>query len=138
MSSVEGPFIRLRSLTTAERQLDLIAARAHHRLDELAVRVFISPVDQLGQSLWTLRAIVVAAAEAERTDRVVRRSYRENAHDAGRVRRVANHGCLGGLQVFAQPPAWIEAAGRERMRSRCFRRTRHENHLLDTEVDQFV
>src|SRR5215213_7610774 len=83
ISSVAGPFtnppLKRNRLNLRRLVPDAIAGGADHRFDELAIRVFVAAVHQLAEALRTLRAIVVAAGEIERADRVVLRPHGEDA-----------------------------------------------------------
>ena len=58
----------------------------HDRLDEQPVRVLVSPIHQLSETLIPIRSLVVGAAEIERANGVVRRLNQEYAVEIGPVR----------------------------------------------------
>ena len=87
-------------------------------------------------------SIVVPAGEVERADGIVLRPNREQPRrspaTAEHVRRVADRRRLRRLQILPDPAAALEPRRGQRVRSRRFRRRRHDDRLLDAEVGQLL
>src|SRR3954469_23713246 len=70
-------FSLLRHRTISLMDFHPLAAGADDRFDELTVSVLIPAIDQIGQHLCAIRALVVGATEIQRSERVVRRTNHE-------------------------------------------------------------
>src|SRR4029453_17814932 len=129
---VEGP------RAPSDRGLYAFPTGPDDRLDELAVRVLVPAVDEFGETVAPVRPVVVAAAEIERSDRIVCGPDRENANAARGVGGVADDGGFGGLQIIAEPAATVETRRRQRVWTLRLRRRGHDDQLLGAQVDQLV
>src|SRR5207245_4313621 len=96
---------------------DPFTAGAHHRLDELVIRVLVAAVHQLEERLPAVGSIIVAAAEIKRSNRIVAWMDGEDAHDSGRrqAHGIADRRRLARMQVLAEPRPAFQPAGRKRL-----------------------
>jgi hypothetical protein len=106
--------------------LDAVAARGNHRIDELAVGVFIATIDELREEVRAVGSLVVDAVEIERPERIVRGTDQEQSREpAGRtLDRVAQRRSLERGQLLAGAAAEIGPPGSELVRPRRRRRRR--------------
>src|SRR4051812_15607903 len=74
-------FSLLRDRTISLMDFHPLAAGADDRFDKLTVSILIPAIDQLGQHLCPIRALVVGAIEIQRSERVVRRTNHEQTSE---------------------------------------------------------
>src|SRR3954468_5187274 len=117
-----------------------LAAGADDWFDELTVSILVPAVDQFGQVLGSIGALVVDPGEIERAEWVVRRPDDEQAGEAAveLLQAVARAGAFEGGDMFTGPAANLDAPSRELVRLSFRRGGTDQDHLLGASGGDFA
>ena len=113
-------------------RFDAVSGRCDDRLDELAVGILVSAIDELRDRVDTVRSLVIDAGKVERTDRIVHRpNHEEPGESSGGVfDDVAEGGGLEGSERLRGAAANVSAPGAQFVRTAREWRCRHDDDLL--------